>query len=353
MLGAAVSTFTQQGTGRIIAGVVALVSVMALLWWLRRPLRAVTRSDSEPAMRPSLRGLLHFDVDEPLYERKPVLDTLYGRTTARGARVNIVLGDAHCGKTSLLLAGLVTALEHSADQQSWVPVYVAHPGHIIEPTWDVEAAIIEALARASGTPTGGSMSDALARAVAAKPAATFVIVYDQFEQFCLANPRPESRASLLEWVGACVRDDDLAVRFVFGVRTGFEAYVAELGSAIGQPISVNFQTPVSRFDRGEARRALDATLNAASARLRGTSSRAEQTGCLPSFSSTRRSESIGWRRPTSRGGFWWRCRGGDRVNTNKRCPETSSCGSFRQTSPLRPTLARGWCAVRSTSRWRN
>jgi conflict system STAND superfamily ATPase/4-hydroxy-3-methylbut-2-enyl diphosphate reductase LytB-like protein len=258
LLGGAVSTFTQQGMGRIIAGVVALISVTALLWWLRRPLRASMQGDSEPAVRPSLRGLLHFDVGEPLYERKRVLDTLYGRTIARGARVNILLGDPHCGKTSLLLAGLVTALERSTEQPQWLPVYVAHPGHTIDPTWDAESAIAEALAHASGTPTGDSLGDALARAIGARPDATFVIIYDQFEQFFLANPRPEARAALLDWVGACVREDDLAVRFVFGVRTGFEAYVAELEAAVGKPVSVNFQTTVSRFQPGEARHVLDA-----------------------------------------------------------------------------------------------
>src|SRR5207248_2304156 len=99
LLGGAASVFAQQGTGRIIAGGVAVVSIAVLLWQLRRPLRSGTPASGEPAVRPSLRGLLHFDVGEPLYERKRVLDTLYGRTVARGGRVNILIGDAHCGKT--------------------------------------------------------------------------------------------------------------------------------------------------------------------------------------------------------------------------------------------------------------
>ncbi|MGH9848108.1 MAG: AAA family ATPase, partial [Blastocatellia bacterium] len=188
------------------------------------PVARLSPAQSTPVQQ-VFRGAAAMTEVEGLYGREDELQELIGRVTRAETRFLTVWGETGCGKTSLVLAGLVPELER---QGHYLPVIVRQ--------WDdPEADIIRAL-ESAGQPgslplpahtTGSEEQDNppvrhvlpdLIQRFARETEKTVVIVCDQFEQFFTVHKQRRERASLLTAIGQSVNDLRVRCKFIFIVR---------------------------------------------------------------------------------------------------------------------------------------
>jgi hypothetical protein len=185
------------------------------------PVARVSLQQSEAAQE-VFRGAAALTEAEGLYGREEELRELVGRVTFVGTRFLTVWGETGCGKTSLVLAGLLPELKR---QGHYLPVVVR--------LWEEpEAAIRQALAQTSGLALDSfeTLHDCISH-VAQQTQKTVVVVCDQFEQFFTTHPQRSARQPLIKAISACAGDLRIPCKFLFILREDHLGRMVEFESA--------------------------------------------------------------------------------------------------------------------------
>jgi hypothetical protein len=203
------------------------------------------------AGREVFRGAAALTEAEGLYGREDELRELVSRVTFVGTRFLTVWGETGCGKTSLVLAGLLPELKR---QGHYLPVVVRQ--------WDEpEANIRRALEQTSGLPldTFSTLHDCI-RHIAQQTQKTVVVICDQFEQFFTSHPQRSERTPLLKAIGACVNDLRVHCKFIFTVREDHLGQMVEFelekDAPVVEPLEQRKRFYLPLFNAGDAARVL-------------------------------------------------------------------------------------------------
>ena len=166
-------------------------------------------------------------------------------------RLVVLFGASGMGKTSLLKAGLVAAVQglHDEERPEYAPIYVRG---LDDPAQSLKAAIANGVDE-RGMDMGpctveSSLSAVIDRAAEVLPKPVLIIL-DQFEEHFVRLGRPARHAFLDELSGA-VAGCDPSVRFVIGVREDFLGELFELRSQIPQVFDNMYR--LGRLGREEA-----------------------------------------------------------------------------------------------------
>ncbi len=197
----------------------------------------------------SFHGAAALTKADGLFGRDTELQDLSLQVTGVGNRFATVWGETGCGKTSLVLAGVVPALE----KRDYLSVIVRE--------WDDPALAIHNAIESEchlSIPSS-SQKDWLKNkllAAAQKTGKTVVLVCDQFEQFFTRHPKRQERAPLLEEIGACLNDFRLPCKFIFILREDYLGRMVELEKHVGDALDKNRRFYLSLFDQGTALRVM-------------------------------------------------------------------------------------------------
>lgn len=230
------------------------VLLLSALWfgfarWRRARLRRKLQpSPVTPTSGAYIRGLLPFGQGESLLGRQGDLRQLLTKVSSSEFRFGYLSGEAGCGKTSLLRAGLLAEAEKAPT--SLAVVYIPKPGT------DPVATIAKAVRQKLGDPPLGdsaTLHDFLVVAQARLQGRRLLVVCDQFEEFFLANRTPRSREPFLRAVGDCYADVDLAAGFLFSLRKEFVDDLQDFQKVdIPQPLDIRFSYRLRNWDATEA-----------------------------------------------------------------------------------------------------
>ncbi len=227
------------------------VSSAALFYFQRqRAARHQIREALEPLTpTASLRGLLPFEEGDELPGRRRDIQDLYTLIANTTFRFGVLWGEAGCGKTSLLRAGLVPTLRKNGFLPLYLPKPTKEPRDAIRAVWVKEST--------DGADQPDKDIKTLLRQTAPK-VKKVVVIFDQFEEFFLINRTPRSRAGFNKWLGECVADDGLPVVFLLSIRDDFFAQLQNLGPAIPEPTSRSTTYQLQNFDTDQAKRIFSA-----------------------------------------------------------------------------------------------
>ena len=197
------------------------------------PARRAAADDNTPAAEapPSVafRGLLPFqEADrDRFYGREADTAALFEKVTHEHFRFGVLFGESGCGKTSLVMAGLVPRLWAAG----YVPVYCRSYR-------DPLAALAEECRRHSGLGrAGGEPFPAYLRRVCRELGAPLVVVYDQFEEFFVNFRGADERDLFARAVAECHDARDLPVKFLFSMRSDFLYLInAEFARRVEEPL---------------------------------------------------------------------------------------------------------------------
>ncbi len=204
------------------------------------------------------RGAAALTEAEGLHGRESELRELISRVTFVGTRFLTVWGETGCGKTSLVLAGLLPELKR---QGHYLPVVVRR--------WDeLEATIRQGLEQTSGLPleSFSTLHDCVQH-VAQQTQKTVVVICDQFEQFFTIHPQRGERTPLLKAIGECVNDLRISCRFIFIVREDHLGQMVEFelekDAPVVEPLEQRKRFYLPLFDAADAARVLRQQANKA------------------------------------------------------------------------------------------
>ncbi|MCI0732334.1 MAG: formylglycine-generating enzyme family protein [Methylococcaceae bacterium] len=157
-------------------------------------------------------------------------------------RFGVLSGESCSGKTSLLNAGLIPKLA----EQGCLAVYL----RLLN---DPDTVIRKAVGKASkiDAKQDEALKEYLARASTAT-GSTLVLCCDQFEEFFIHFPTADSRDPFMTFVSACIRDADLAVKFLFTLREDFLSRIHKFTHYIDEPLSTTKVFTLENFDTGQA-----------------------------------------------------------------------------------------------------
>jgi predicted transcriptional regulator len=194
----------------------------------------------------SFRGAAALSKADGLFGRETELQELLLQINRVGNRFVTVWGETGCGKTSLVLAGVVPELEKQG-QLSVIIREWEHPASALRKALESECDL-------SLSPSA-SLRDWLQAAVQ-KTNKTIVIVCDQFEQFFTKHPNRQEREPLLKEIGACLNDFRLPCKFIFILREDYLGRMVELEKSVADTLDRSKRFYLSLFDQGTALRVL-------------------------------------------------------------------------------------------------
>lgn len=194
----------------------------------------------------SFHGAAALSQADGLFGRDAELQELLLQITQVGNRFVTVWGETGCGKTSLVLAGIVPELE----KQAHLSVVVREWEH---PNSAIRTAIEKACA--VSLPDADSLKGWI-QAAADKTGKTIAVVCDQFEQFFTKHPRRQDREPLLKAIGACLNDFRLPCRFIFILREDYLGRMVELEKYVGDALDKTRRYYLNLFDQTTALRVM-------------------------------------------------------------------------------------------------
>jgi HEAT repeats len=194
----------------------------------------------------SFHGAAALSQADGLFGRETELQELLLQVTRVGNRFVTVWGETGCGKTSLVLAGVVPEVEKHA----YLSVVVREWQH---PASALRSAIEKACDLSLSA--SGSLKDWL-QAAAQKTEKTIIVVCDQFEQFFTRHPNRQEREPLLKEIGACLNNFRLPCKFIFILREDYLGRMVELEKYVGDALDKNRRFYLSLFDQATALRVM-------------------------------------------------------------------------------------------------
>jgi hypothetical protein len=200
------------------------------------------------------RGASVLTEGEGVYGRETELAELLTRVTSVEPRLLTVWGETGCGKSSLVLAGLVPELKRIHD---YMPIIIRE--------WDTpELNIRNSIEQASSpsVKTSDSIYEVI-RNLANQTGKTVILICDQFEQFFSLHPRREERAQLLNLISTCVNDLRVACKFVFIVREDALGRLVEFENYIPEVLEQRKRFYLTLFSSSDATRILRQMANKA------------------------------------------------------------------------------------------
>lgn len=198
------------------------------------------------SMQQSFRGAAALTKADSLFGREAELQELLLQVNRVGNRFVTVWGETGCGKTSIVLAGVVPELE----KQSLLPIVIRE--------WDQPAlALRHVLERECSVSlsSADSVQDWLQAAVR-NTNKTIVVVFDQFEQFFTKHPQRQEREPILKEVGVCLNDFRLPCKFIFILREDYLGRMVELEKFVADALDKNKRFYLSLFDQATALRVM-------------------------------------------------------------------------------------------------
>ncbi len=211
------------------------------------PHTKVTAPNSQ-SVREIFRGAVALTEAEGLYGREEELRDLLILVTAQvEPRLLIVWGETGCGKSSLVLAGLIPELMRLGH---YLPVTVRD--------WEeAELNVRLQLEETAGIKldSNNNLHDCVHEAVQST-GKTVVLIFDQFEQFFSVHSQRSDRAQFLTNIGACVNDVRLSCKFLLIVREDALGHLAEFDGKIPEPLEQRKRFYLPLFTSADAIRVL-------------------------------------------------------------------------------------------------
>jgi WD40 repeat protein len=202
--------------------------------------------------RAYLRGLLPFERGETLLGRDGDVQRVLALVTSTEFRFGYLSGEAGSGKTSLLRAGIVP----QAESQGRGVIYIPRTGNT--PRTSLLQALEKQFPGAAGAGEGRSLRASLTATVRSQNIPHLLIVFDQFEEFLIANPTRSTRAPFLADVGECYAAANLPVAFLFSLRREFVEDLQDFAPGVPQPLDIRFRSSLRNWDRATALGVLNA-----------------------------------------------------------------------------------------------
>jgi hypothetical protein len=251
-----IAVFLPEAFAKRVAFGIALilVAIFSAAFYYRRVLaaRALPQEPTTPGeARAALRFLFPFEDGDELPGRAIEVQDLYTMTASTGFRFGVLCGETGCGKTSLLRAGLLPRLRAGG----FLPLYVSNTGK--DPQAALRAALFKTIPEAAPVPAEVDLRDLL-RETARRQDKTLVLLFDQFEEFFIANRSLRSRTRFLRWVGECIRYTDLPAIFFFALRSDFLIRMRDFAAYVTEPTSVSAVYELRNFDIEQAKAVLRA-----------------------------------------------------------------------------------------------
>lgn len=207
---------------------------------------------SEGAARKAIKGLRSFGVEDAeifsRLQRNESLKDCLESISRDDFRFGILIGESGCGKTSFLQAGLLPRL--SQPDATLRGVYVKFSDR--PPIETVAAALIDCLKLPKSTLNEPNFLTVLTAAVetAQKPV---VLLFDQFEQFFVHQPRMSDRQpfidALTEWY---CHPDPPPVKILVSIRADLMHELHAVQQALGYTLSRYQIFKLEKFDPAEA-----------------------------------------------------------------------------------------------------
>jgi WD40 repeat protein len=250
-----VFSYFQQHPIIVVIGIAILLLTVVwhflARWWQRRQRRPVP-IPPPPGPRAYLRGLLPFERGETLLGRDGDVQRVLALVASTEFRFGYLSGEAGCGKTSLLRAGVVP----QAESQGWVVVYV--PRTSDNPRTTLLQALEKQFPNAAGEGEGRSLRATLTATVRSQKIPRLLVVFDQFEEFLIANPTRADRIPFLTDIGECYAAAGLPIAFLFSLRKEFVEDLQDFTPGVPQPLDSRFRGSLRNWDRDTALRVLNA-----------------------------------------------------------------------------------------------
>ncbi|MGB0564717.1 MAG: NACHT domain-containing protein, partial [Spirulinaceae cyanobacterium] len=227
--------------------VVAIVFVAALVVAVVTMPRAQTETADDAPERKAIKGLRPFNREDAAIftqlQRGRMLRDCAEALTSASYKFGILMGESGCGKTSFLQAGLWPQL--TRPESSHLGVYVRFSEQ--EPL----TTIYEALAQQLELPRdwlNGSFVEVLTQIQAPDDAKPLVLLFDQFEQVFVHNPRSEQRQPFIQALTAWYQTPALkAVRVLISIRADLLHELHELIQALNCSLGPQEQFKLERF----------------------------------------------------------------------------------------------------------
>jgi hypothetical protein len=254
LLAAIASTWLTNRLFLVIALILlALVAAWVVISWYlrrRRPKPPVLPNE-RPRSGSYLRGFLPFEKGDRLLGRDLDIGQLLAMVRSLEFRFGYLSGEAGTGKTSLLRAGLLAALE-AEENSRWYPVYVMRTGGT--PVAAIRKELLADLKFDEPPPQDVSLVDLMEKTRTLKPGKTIFVVIDQFEEFFLLNPTAAEREHFeteLRRVSESMADG-LPVRILFALRKEFVDDLLDFGRVSPEFGDGKRRHPLRNFPRDVA-----------------------------------------------------------------------------------------------------
>jgi hypothetical protein len=215
--------------------------------WKRRRQRIEIPAPLPVASTAALRSLLPFVEGDRLLGREADVQAVVALIDSNDSGFGVLLGESGSGKTSLLRAGLLPRLR----QAGYLPIYVSRSGS--DPLSRLAASLREppaSLIVDPAKPLGEQVLAALATASAQSK--KVVVIFDQFEEFFLADRRTEKRGPFMEWLAAYRALESQKLFVLVSLRDDYFHHLLQLSSVVPEPTSSrhtyglrNFPAPVA------------------------------------------------------------------------------------------------------------
>jgi WD40 repeat protein/serine/threonine protein kinase len=220
------------------------------------PIAARTAILSAPAASVAFRGLVPFqEADrDSFYGRQIETAMLFAMVTREEFRFGAFFGESGCGKTSLLLAGLIPKLW----DEGYVPLYCRS---FTDP---LAAVLDECRKRSRLQQQENETTIAYLRRVVRQFEAPLIIICDQFEEFFVNFRNASEREPFITFVTDCHHERDLPVRFLFSLRSDFLYLInAAFTDRVSEPLLSTKLYHLRNFDEDVAEEILERSARSA------------------------------------------------------------------------------------------
>ncbi len=232
---------------QIFCSVIALIFILAVIVAARRK-RPV--AEKPPLKLSAIKGLLPFGFDDKeifanLQRDRNLLECLQAISDEHW-RFGVICGESGAGKTSFIQAGLWPALE----DRKYRCVYVKFSD--LDPFESVKQACVKHLKSSDGL--GGTTDlPSLIRAATEQDKSTFVLIFDQFEQFFVHRKRKKDREAFVQSLTEWYREmNPSPVKILISIRGDFFDRLNELQKAMRYSLSPTQSFRLERFEPDQA-----------------------------------------------------------------------------------------------------